>query len=230
MSGASKRKKTKREPNRARLVAIAAAVVVVVGILFAIGSSRDSSDGSTATSTTVPSGDGGPGEYQPVLVDGPALEARGDGATDPAVGTEAPVLSGYDFDHQPVVVDARQTGGPTMLVFLAHWCPHCNREVPRLLDWKERGLVPDGLRVVGITTGSREDQPNWPPSKWLDDFGWPWEVLADSQTQDAALAYGVDGYPFMVLIDADGKVAHRMSGEVEVEDLVRIVENVLGLS
>lgn len=231
MSGASKRKPTKKSPSRTRLVVLGAVAVVVVGVLFAIGSSRDSSDGAgSSTTSTVPSGDGGPGEYQPVTVDGVALDPRGDGAIDPSVGLEAPVLAGYTFDHEEIVIDPRQSAAPTLLVFLAHWCPHCNREVPRLLEWKERGLVPDRLRVVGVTTGSRDDQPNWPPSQWLADFEWPWEVLADSRSQDAALAYGVDGYPFMVLIDAQGRIAHRMSGEVGVDDLARIVELKLGLS
>lgn len=236
MAGASKRRSTTRS-TRTRLVVTGAAAVVVVGVLFAVGSSRESSEkspssdgSSSAPTTTVPSGVGGPGEYQPVVVDGVALDARGDGAADPAQGREAPILRGYSFDRKPVTIDPRGDGAPTMLVFLAHWCPHCNREVPRLLEWKERGLVPARLRVVGVTTGSRDDQPNWPPSKWLGDFGWPWEVLADSQTQDAAAAYGVDGYPFMVLIDSEGTIVHRMSGEVEVDDLVRIVEDALGLT
>ena len=106
-----------------------------------------------------------------------------------------------------------------MLVFLAHWCPHCNAEIPRLIEWKESGQMPDSLEVVGIATGSRDDQANWPPSQWLVDKEWPWAVMADSEAQDAAYAMGVSGYPGLVLLDGDGTVLARRSGEASVSEL-----------
>ena len=32
-----------------------------------------------------------------------------------------------------------------MVVFLAHWCPHCNAEIPVLNEWRDSGEIPDGL-------------------------------------------------------------------------------------
>lgn len=221
-----------------RLVIAGTIAVVVVAAVFAIGitgggsggPTGDGTDGTSVTTTTSGGGSTGPGEFQPVRIDGVDLVPLGEAAPDAAIGLEAPILRGFNSAHQPVTIDAAASGTPTMIVFLAHWCPHCNREVPRLLEWKSRGLVPENLRVVGITTGSRSDLPNWPPSSWLAKFEWPWEVLADSGAQDAARAYGVDGYPFMVLVDGNGKVAHRMSGEVEVDELARIIDDALGLN
>jgi thiol-disulfide isomerase/thioredoxin len=106
-----------------------------------------------------------------------------------------------------------------MVVFLAHWCPHCNREIPVLNKWRESGEVPTGLRVVGITTGSKADQANWPPSKWMTAMKWPFEVMADSEAQEAAAAYGVAGYPFIAFVGANGKITARTSGEIPVEQL-----------
>ena len=97
-----------------------------------------------------------------------------------------------------------------MLVFLAHWCPHCNAEVPRLVAWNNSGSVPDGLRVIGVSTAVAADRPNYPPSQWVVDKQWPFEVMADSTEMNAAAAYGVDGFPFFVVVGADGKVAPRM--------------------
>jgi len=37
-------------------------------------------------------------------------------------------------------------------VFLAHWCPHCNREIPELNAWRDSGEVPADLQVVAVTT------------------------------------------------------------------------------
>lgn len=224
---ATKRKQTKTgSPKRGlRVALLGIGVVIVLAAVIAIGASNDDSNG---TSPGAPTTSTAAGEYQPVTVEGATLATLEDSTPDPVIGTSAPILRGFNFRHEAVNVEPGASNAPTMLVFLAHWCPHCNREVPRLLKWKSDGLVPENLRVVGVATGSRNDQPNWPPSQWLSDFKWPWEVMADSQNQDAAVAYGLSGYPFMVLIDANGKVAYRMSGEVEVEDLVRIIDNTLG--
>jgi hypothetical protein len=88
-----------------------------------------------------------------------------------------------------------------------------------LNKWRESGEVPTGLRVIGITTGSKADQANWPPSKWMTAMKWPFEVMADSEAQEAAAAYGVAGYPFMAFVGANGKITARTSGEVPVEQI-----------
>ena len=215
--------------KKQRNVFVAIGLVVVAAAAIAIGAGGGSNNSSSTT--TIPAGNGsiGAAEFQPVAVTGSALTPLGDGQMDASRGAPGPVLKGYSLTGLPVNVNP-MTDGPTMLVFLAHWCPHCNREVPRLIDWKEQGLVPDNLRVVGITTGSRNDQANWPPSEWIETMKWPFEVMADSETQQAAAAYGVDGYPFMVILDAQGNVAKRMSGEVEVADLVSIIDAAIGKS
>jgi thiol-disulfide isomerase/thioredoxin len=115
-----------------------------------------------------------------------------------------------------------------LLVFLAHWCPHCNAEIPRLIEWDESGQMPEDLIVIGVATGSRSDQPNWPPSQWLQDMEWPWAAMADSEAQDAAIAYGVNGYPGLVLIDGEGTVLARRSGEASVSELDAWAETYLG--
>lgn len=211
-----------------RFVMLGLGVVVVLAAVIAIGVSGGGSDSPKSTTTTA-AGGGGAGEYQPVMVAGDPLAALGDSVTDPLVGESAPVLEGFSFDGTPITIGGSTGGSPTMVVFLAHWCPHCNREVPRLLEWKKQGLVPENLRVVGVATASRNDLANWPPSEWLREFEWPWETMADDQAGTAASAYGVDGFPFMVILDGAGKVAHRLSGEIGVQDLVRTIDKVLGI-
>lgn len=204
-----------------------AAAVVIVAAAVAVGVSSGRSTAPSVSTTTYPGGVGA-AEYQEVSVTGSALEPLGDSGTDVAIGLDAPALRGHTFSGAPVNIIPGETGDPVMLVFLAHWCPHCNREVPRLVQWHDEGLVPENLRVVGITTSSRNDQPNWPPSEWITKFNWPFEVMADSRAQDAAAAYGVDGFPFMVILDGRGKVALRMSGEREVSEIVAAVESAIG--
>ncbi len=51
--------------------------------------------------------------------------------------------------------------------------------------------------------------------------------MADSEGQDAAIAYGVSGYPFFAIVGADGKIKVRASGEVEIDALNQIVTDAL---
>jgi cytochrome c biogenesis protein CcmG/thiol:disulfide interchange protein DsbE len=195
-------------------------VLVVVGIAgaVALGTSGGSSETSTDTVVTVPGGVQ-PAEYQKVSATGGLLAPLPESGADTETGKSVAVLKGYDLQGRPVTIDPAGDGKATLVVFLAHWCQFCNREIPVLNKWRESGEVPTGLRVVGVTTGSKADQANWPPSKWMTAMKWPFEVMADSEAQEAAAAYGVAGYPFMAFVGANGKITARTSGEVPVEQI-----------
>ncbi len=199
-------------PNRMPWIiggAIAAVVLVVAIIAIAAGGGGDD--------------DAAVGEqFRDVTVTGAALTPLPEDGDDPDIGATPPTLTGAGFDGTPITIDPA-SGTPTMVVFLAHWCPHCNREVPRLVAWNDAGRVPAGLQIVGVSTGASDDAPNWPPSEWIEDVNWPWPIMADSRDQDAARAYGLPGYPYFVLIGADGEVKYRQSGEVPIDQLEQIL-------
>ncbi|NBR99398.1 MAG: TlpA family protein disulfide reductase [Actinobacteria bacterium] len=167
-------------------------------------------------------------EFHAVEVSGDVLPAYADGAADKAVGMAAPILTGAGFTGNKIVTTP---GAPTLLVFLAHWCPHCQREVPLLVQWNRDGLVPSGVDVIAVATSTDPASPNFPPSEWLarEEFPVLWPVMADSAEKTAAGAMGVSGFPFFVLIGADGKVAFRGSGEIEMKVLTEIITKTLGV-
>ena len=99
--------------------------------------------------------------------------------------------------------------------------------MPRLVQWYEDGGVPDDLNIVGVSTGTSDAAPNWPPSEWIQKEKWPWPVMADDEEQTAAQAYGLPGYPYFVIIGADGTVKARQSGEIEINDLEQIITDAL---
>jgi len=217
---AQNERKKKKASSGDSMRTILYVVLVVVGIAgaVALGTSGGSSDTTTDTVVTVPGGVQ-PAEYQKVSSTGGMLAPLPESGADTETGKSVAVLKGYDLQGRPISIDPAGEGKATMVVFLAHWCPHCNREIPVLNKWRESGEVPTGLRVVGITTGSKADQANWPPSKWMTAMKWPFEVMADSEAQEAARAYGVGGYPFMAFVGANGKITARTSGEIPVEQL-----------
>lgn len=146
---------------------------------------------------------------------------RQPGGSDPGVGQPAPVVEGVDFGDNPVDLLAEDQG--TLVVFLAHWCPVCQREVPVIVD--EFGDDrPEGVRIMAVPTSTDATQGNYPPSAWLDAEGWPFGVLVDSPADQIARAYGVESFPAFVAVGADGTVRARVSGEVPPEGLQQLVE------
>lgn len=224
-------------PPRPRAI-LALVLTASLGLLGACGGDDDGSSGVGDTGDTA---DGGElpelppelqAELRPVEVSGaalPRLTSSDDDAIpdDPAVGSPAPVLVGQDFDDATVRIDAAQDG-PTMVVFLAHWCPHCNNEIPVLNEWRDSGQIPADLRIVGVSTAVSDQRPNYPPSEWLVEKDWQWDVIADSPDQRAMDAYGVTGFPFFTLLDADGNVVQRGSGEIPLEGLNQLAALVAG--
>lgn len=165
-------------------------------------------------------------EFNSVEVSGDLLPQFSDSTADIAIGMTAPVLTGKGFTGNTIVTGP---GAPTLLVFLAHWCPHCQREVPLLVQWNRDGLVPSGLDVIAIATSSDPASPNFPPSEWLarEEFPPLWPVMTDSGEKTAANAMGVSGFPFFVLLDSNGKVALRISGEIEMQALTDQINKAL---
>ena len=223
----AQRKKKQQQQMRRKSTAQKAVALVVVVVALAATVAIGLSSGTSAPSVDDDNGAIITGQFQDVTVTGTALPTLPREGSDPALDTAAPILSGYDFRGNPISVNTPEDTRNTLLVFLAHWCPHCNEEVPRLVEWREKGLIPDNLRVVGIATGSRNDAPNWPPSDWFEEKKWPFEVMADSEEQTAAVAYGLSASPFMAIVDAEGILRTRFSGQVETTALTEIVNAAL---
>ena len=67
--------------------------------------------------------------------------------------------------------------------------------------------LPADVDVFAISTSVDEGAPNYPPSEWLRNEGWPAPVLRDSAQGDLASGYGLASFPYLVAVDSDGKVA-----------------------
>jgi len=193
------------------------AVLIGIAVIAFIGSSGGSDSSADGLQ-----------QFGDITVNGDALAPYSDGADDSAIGMMAPEVIGEGFTGNPVTT---KTDAPQMIVFLAHWCPHCQREVPLLVEWERNGEVPAGLEVMAVATATNPTNPNFPPSEWLTREQFPalWPVLVDDGANSAGNAFGVSGYPFFVLTDAEGKVVFRGSGEISKEELTSIIQNTLGL-
>jgi thiol-disulfide isomerase/thioredoxin len=183
------------------------AVLVVIAVIIAVLVSGGGGDSSATAFETAP-----------VKVTGAALPQYDSTVSpDPAIGDTIPTLDGKSlFDGKPITV--APNGKPQAIIFVAHWCPHCQAEVPRLVQLAQQGVF-DGVDVTAVATGTNSGYPNYPPSSWLKDQKWPFPVMADSKQETAAQAYGLSAYPYFVLVTANGKVAARASGEIPPADV-----------
>ena len=177
-------------------IGVAAVVLVALGIALLLSVGGGSSD------LTV-------GQVQ---VSGSVLTPYQADQQDPSAGKPSPQVTGTDFAGAPLEIV--NNGQPKVLIFLAHWCPVCQREVPVLVAWSEAGGNTEGVEVIGVATGIDRTRSNWPPGDWLRNERWPWPTLVDDADSRTGSVFGLTSFPYFVAIDAQGNIVERVSGEI----------------
>lgn len=228
MGKASRKKRERREgdPDEIRRLAAAAArqerrvpvfwiavTVLVVGaiVAFMVTAPDDNDEAAERAGADAPT-------YADVEVTGEELPTfTGNDGRDAAVGKPLPTLSGTLLDASPGTFAA--SDGAQAIIVVAHWCPHCQAEIPRIQEWAAKdGNLPDGVQIRTVSTAVSDDRPNFPPATWLAREDWEFPVLADDEAGTAADALGLEGFPFMVFVNADGTVASRSNGEMPIDE------------
>jgi thiol-disulfide isomerase/thioredoxin len=154
-----------------------------------------------------------------VTIDGDGLTPlpEGVGVTDPATdaeaGNPAPTLTGTGFDDGGEVTIGAD-GRAKAVYFLAHWCPHCQAELPLVQELIEEGQVPEGLDVYAVSTAVDDTLSNYPPGVWLAREGFERPVIRDDAASSAYAAYGGSGFPYVVYLDGENQVVARSAGEL----------------
>jgi thiol-disulfide isomerase/thioredoxin len=196
-----------------------AAVVVVIGVVAIVAGRASSSgssggDSSRSGGTVVPKGDL---EYGSIDVQGPALPV----APDSGSGTADPAL-GQTFDASPMTI--APSGKPQVIIVAAHWCTHCQAEVPRLQSWLDQNQMPADVDLVALATGNTPTKPNFPAGPWLRKEGWSVPTMLDDKESHGGQALGVTGFPTFIVVDKDGKVVFRTSGEITMTQWESLLE------
>jgi cytochrome c biogenesis protein CcmG/thiol:disulfide interchange protein DsbE len=139
-----------------------------------------------------------------------------------ANGATVPTVIGEDFDGSEVEI--RNDDGRAKAIFLlAHWCPHCQAEVPRIQQWLDETGGMDGVDIYSVSTSMSSARDNFPASDWLEGAGWTPPVIRDDEDNSVYIAYGAGGFPYIVYVNADGTVAARTSGEISVDEFQNIL-------
>ena len=208
MAGTPKKQPT--SSGKARSIPI---VGVVVGVIVVLAVVAVVFAGNTAVGS----------EFGEPQVSGQLTPAPPNARSDTdATGENAPTVIGADFDGNEVRIE--NDGRAKAIAFLAHWCPHCQNEVPAVQSWLDSGGGVDGVDMYSVTTSMRSTGDNYPSSEWLDREGWTVPLIVDDERSSTYTAYGAGGFPFWVFVNSDGTVAVRMQGSIPIADLEQIMQ------
>ena len=184
---------------------IGGAVVLVLGLAIAIGVTLS----SEPVAAGLPEGE--------ISVVGDSLpQYAGENDDNIALGLTAPTFSAPDQNSE--IFQLEKNGNSKALLFLAHWCPHCQREVPVVQRFIDSNGVPPGIDVIAVATSIDRGRDNYPPQEWLQREGWSETQIYDLD-REIGEAYGLNAFPYWVFLDKDLNVLARRTGNLP-EDMV----------
>jgi thiol-disulfide isomerase/thioredoxin len=198
------RTNTQTSSNARTLLIWLGGAVIVIGLIAVVVGGAGGSGG------THPDLQGAP------TITGDRLAPLPSGATvDPEAGKPIPTVVGTDFDGNPASIE--NNGKSKMIIFLAHWCPNCQQEVPEVTAWLEQNTLPDNVEIVSVATSISRTRDNFPPSDWLEDENWPVPVVLDSAASEVGVAFGVGAFPLWAMVDSEGNLIARITGAGQVD-------------
>jgi len=135
-------------------------------------------------------------------------------------GREAPEINLPDADGNPLPL--KNFRGKIVLIdFWASWCGPCRKEMPNVVKayakYKDKGF-----EIYGVSLDQSKE-------KWLEAIkkdGITWPQVSDLKYWEceAARAYNVQGIPFTVLLDKEGKI---LAKNLRGDDLEKAIEKAL---
>ncbi|MEA2023845.1 MAG: TlpA disulfide reductase family protein [Actinomycetota bacterium] len=207
-------------------------IISVVGDVAAVQESVDAVDQKVddlATGSLIsPTASGASAAAAPSTPEGylPPFEQ---GQPDAALGVVLGEVAGVEYyTETEMTIDPADGTARAWLVW-AHWCPHCQRELPPLSEWyTENADAYSNVELVSISSSIDPTRGN-PLEPYLDDLQLPFPTILDP---DLALAeqFGLSAYPFWVFTGGDGTTLLRVAGYVEIEQIAEIFDQLEALS
>ena len=124
---------------------------------------------------------------------------------------------------------AQAAGKPVLLEVFATWCPHCQRETATLNQIYD--AYKDKVHVVSVSGSQYGIDENSPESQadvvsFAEKFNVRYPIAFDP-TLDVANKYLQGGFPTLVVIGKDGKIAKFRDGEIPLTDIKKDLDEAL---
>ncbi len=132
-------------------------------------------------------------------------------------GGPAPDFTLTGIDGQKLTLSSFRGKVPVLLAFGATWCPYCTRQVPKLIQLRKT-LGPDEVMLIGIDSREPRDRV----AAHAEKYGVNYPVALDSDGR-VVERYGVEGIPYLVLIDKEGSIVS--AGHGVTDGLIKLIQS-----
>jgi cytochrome c biogenesis protein CcmG, thiol:disulfide interchange protein DsbE len=136
----------------------------------------------------------------------------------PAPPTDLAPLEGVQRDGRavPGLSNATFRGAVTLVNVWASWCVPCHDEVPLL----EQLSKDKRIQLVGINYKDAPDNAR----RFLNRYGNPFAATGRDDNGRASIDWGVYGVPETFLVGRDGRIAYKLVGPIDADNLARVLE------
>lgn len=138
---------------------------------------------------------------------GQILEKMVSGWNNTQMGSNAPNFEHYSNLNKPFELKNLK-GKYVILDFWGSWCGPCMSGMPKMKEYYEKHK--DKLEFVGIACNDKKE--NWEKAIKDNHLNWT-QLLNDESNNDISALYGVTSYPTKFIIDKDGKIIDKYTGE-----------------
>jgi len=135
----------------------------------------------------------------------------------PLIGKPAPAFALTRLDNAQQVIRSEDLLGKVwMLNVWASWCEACRYEHPLIVEFARKKLLP----IYGLNY--KDTRPAG--SRWLANFGNPYEASLFDQSGRVGIDFGVYGVPETFVIDKQGVIRFKQIGPLTEEVLRNKIE------